>query len=133
MAKGRRPAAAEPGNLSLMRTLVREGASGSILPVVLNLWLLSAAYPGLYDFLEMQFLKGEPAISLVYDVYQRDGKLIYVRDSCESEYTYAKFFVHIYPVDITAGRRDGLVQLSFRHNRAPPYVILDRTSHPAKV
>ena len=46
---------------------------------------------------------GEPAISSVYDVYHRDGKLIYVRDSCGSEHTAPTaptFFVHVFPVDV---------------------------------
>ena len=75
--------------------------------MVLSLWLLSAAYLGLYDLLVAQrLMEEEPAISSGYDVYHQDDKLIYVRDSCESRHTDAKFFVHIFPVDVNDLKED---------------------------
>ena len=55
--EGSAPGAAESGDLGLLRTLVPGGVFLSILPVVLSLWLLSAAYLGLYDLLALQRLE----------------------------------------------------------------------------
>ena len=42
----------------------------------------------------------EPVIRSYFDVYSEGDRLVYVRDSCSVSDAAAKFFLHIYPVDV---------------------------------
>jgi len=74
---------------------------------------LRAAYAALSDI--------PPHRRAVFDLYQRDNRLIYLRETCAAADTAAGFFLHIIPQDIAdlpAERRPaGFANLDFAFNR----------------
>ncbi len=49
--------------------------------------------------IEVQLSESEPVISSDYDVYLSGNRLIYVKYSCKHPDTYARFFLHVFPID----------------------------------
>ena len=74
---------------------------------------LRAAYAALSN--------SQPAARAAYDLYLRDNRLIYLRETCADADTAAGFFLHILPQDVAdlpAERRDaGFANLDFAFNR----------------
>ena len=74
---------------------------------------LRAAYAALSDI--------QPKARGVFDLYWREGQLIYLRETCAAGDTAANFFLHIIPLDaavLPADRRDaGFANLDFAFER----------------
>ncbi len=72
-------------------------------------------------------VSGEPVIRSDFDVYLIGNRLVYVKEACAPADTEAKFFLHLYPVDVNDlpdGRKQhGFDNLGFRFDRLG--VILD--------
>ncbi len=47
-----------------------------------------------------QLVSGEPAVRSDFDVYLREGTLVYVKEPCVRADTEAKFFLHLIPADM---------------------------------
>ena len=78
----------------------------------------SFALPGIIDAVqELQQSSRGPEIRSNFDVYIDDGRLLYVKDSCNAEDRGTPFFLHVFPVDgndLPAGREDsGFDNLGF--------------------
>ena len=74
---------------------------------------LRAAYAALSDT--------QPNSRAAFDLYWRDNRLIYLRETCNADDTAAGFFLHIIPQDVAdlpAGRRDaGFANMDFAFER----------------
>ena len=68
------------------------------------------ALPGIIDAVqELQQSSAGPEIRSNFDVYIDDGRLLYVKESCNAEDRGTPFFLHVFPVDendLPAGREE---------------------------
>ena len=63
-------------------------------------------------------VSGDPLVQLDFDIYLQGSELSYIKDSCMAEDIEAKFFLHIFPSDVSLLPRDrqqsGFENLDFR-------------------
>ena len=98
--------------------------TGQHLPGQGDLWsveLVAAADP---DELRAEYAAlsaAEPVARDYFDLYRRDGRLIYLRETCAAVDTAATFFLQVFPEDLTAlpaeWQADGYAYLSFNFAR----------------
>ena len=83
---------------------IREIRTGQHIPGQGDLWSVELIVPVALDQLRADYaaLAGiEPAARDYFDLYWRDNRLLYLRESCAAEDTAAGFFLHIVPENPT--------------------------------
>ena len=97
--------------LSLAVLGVMVAVSGSVS------WYLVRANSRVIDDLIASVEDMEPAIRSGFDVYLDGNRLVYVKEECGDEDVVARFFLHLYPVDVAdlpdRRRRHGFDNLDF--------------------
>ncbi len=82
--------------------------------------VVEPAYKALVSDYE-SVVSGEPAIRSDFDVYLRENTLTYVKEACAPDDTEARFFLHLYPVDVNDlpdhRKQHGFDNLDFRFDR----------------
>ena len=103
---------------------IKEISAGQYIPDQGNLWSVELVTPANPEELRADYaaLSGvQPAVRDYFDLYQRDNRLLYLRESCAAEDTAAKFFLHIIPEEITdlpaEGQGDGIAWSDFNFAR----------------
>ena len=90
---------------------LKEIRTGQHIPGQGDLWSIELVAAPDYDQLRVDYAAlaaAEPAARNYFDLYWRDSRLFYLRETCAAD-TAADFFLHIVPVDVTdlpADRRD---------------------------
>ena len=91
---------------------IREIRTGQHIPGQGDLWSVELIVPVALDQLRADYAAlslAEPAARDYFDLYWRDDRLFYLRESCAADDTAAGFFLHIVPenpADLPEDRRD---------------------------
>ena len=103
---------------------VKEIRTGQYVPDQGDLWSVELVTPADPDKLRADYaaLSGvQPAVRDYFDLYQRDNRLLYLRESCAAEDMAAKFFLHIVPENVAdlpaEWQGDGIAWLDFNFVR----------------
>jgi len=103
---------------------IQEIRTGQYVPDQGDLWAVDLVAPVNPDKLRAEYaaLSGvQPAVRDYFALYQRDNRLLYLRETCAAADTAAKFFLHIIPQEITdlpaEGQADGIAWSDFNFVR----------------